>query len=78
MQKALSEMNLMLHMVLSDITGVTGLKIIRSIVAGERDPARLAAYRDYRCKVSLGEIIAALTGTYRTEHLFALKQHFAA
>jgi transposase len=78
MQKALIEMNLMLQMVLSDITGVTGLKIIRSILDGERDPATLAAHRDYRCKASLKDIIAALTGNYRAEHLFALKQNFEA
>jgi transposase len=78
MQKALTEMNLMLHVVLSDITGTTGLKIIRSILAGERDPARLAAHRDHRCKASVREIIAALTANYRAEHLFALKQNFEA
>ena len=78
MQKALTEMNLMLHVVLSDITGTSGLKIIRGILDGERDPAHLAAYRDYRCQASLQEIIAALTGNYRAEHLFALKQNFAA
>jgi transposase len=78
MQQALTQMNLMLHLVLSDITGTTGLKIVRSILAGERDPARLAVHRDYRCHASLQEIIAALTGHYRTEHLFTLKQHFEA
>ena len=78
MQKALTQMNLMLHTVLSDLTGVTGLKIIRSILAGERDPKRLAAHRDHRCQASLEEIIAALTGNYREEHLFALRQNFEA
>jgi len=78
MQKALTEMNLKLHTVLTDITGHTGLKIVRSIVAGERDPERLAAYRDPRCHASHGEIVAALTGNYRAEHLFALKQNLAA
>jgi transposase len=78
MQKALTEMNLMLHVVLSDLTGVTGLKMLRSILEGERDPVRLAAHRDSRCHASRQEIIAALTGNYRTEHLFALKQNFAA
>jgi transposase len=78
MHKALTEMNLMLHVVLSDITGVTGLKIIRSILEGERDPAALAVHRDYRCKASVKDIIAALTGNYRAEHLFALKQNFEA
>ncbi len=78
MQKALTEMNLLLHVVLTDITGVTGLKIVRSILDGERDPARLATHRDHRCKASPKEIMAALTGNYRAEHLFALRQNFAA
>jgi transposase len=76
MQKSLTQMNLMLHLVLSDITGTTGLKIVRSILEGERDPARLAAHRDRRCHASIEEIIAALTGNYRAEHLFTLKQNF--
>jgi transposase len=78
MQKSLTQMNLMLHLVLSDITGATGLKIVRSILDGERDPARLAAHRDRRCHASIQEIIAALTGNYRAEHLFTLKQNFNA
>jgi transposase len=78
MQKALTQMNLMLHLVLSDITGASGLKIVRSILAGERDPGRLAAHRDHRCHASTQEIIAALTGNYRAEHLFTLKQNFDA
>ena len=78
MQKALTEMNVMLHVVVSDITGQTGLRIVRSILAGERDPERLAQHRDHRCRASHAEIVAALTGNYRAEHLFALKQNFAA
>jgi transposase len=78
MQKALTQMNVMLHVVVTDITGETGLKILRNILAGERDPERLAAHRNYRCHASTAEIIAALTGNYRAEHLFALKQNFAA
>jgi transposase len=78
MQKALTEMNLKLHTVLSDLTGRTGLAIIRSILKGERDPKRLATHRDPRCHASHAEIVAALTGNYRAEHLFALKQNFAA
>jgi transposase len=78
MQKALTQMNLMLHLVLSDLTGATGLKIVRSILAGERDPVRLSAHRDRRCHASPQEIIAALTGHYRAEHLFTLKQNFDA
>ena len=78
MQKALTEMNLMLHTVVTDITGVTGLKILRDILAGVRDPQRLALHRDHRCHATAAELVAALTGNYRAEHLFALKQNFAA
>jgi transposase len=77
MQKALTQMNLQLHHVISDVTGDTGdtgMKIIRSIVKGERDPAILAEHRDRRCKSSISDIKSALTGNYRAEHLFALKQ----
>lgn len=74
MQKALTHMNLQLHHVVSDITGVTGMKIIRSIVAGERDPDVLAAMRDVRCRESVGTIRAALVGNYQPEHIFALAQ----
>jgi transposase len=78
MQKALTQMNLMLHVVVTDITGAPGLRIIGAILAGQRDPALLAAHRDYRCHASVQEIVAALTGNYRAEHLFALKQNFEA
>jgi transposase len=74
MQKALMQMNLQLHHVVSDITGATGMKIIRSIINGERSPRKLASYRDVRCKKSEETIAAALTGNYRPEHVFALKQ----
>jgi len=74
MQKALSQMNLQLHHVLSDITGETGMKIIRAIVAGERDPKILANFRDYRCKNPLEIIEKSLMGHYREEHVFALAQ----
>lgn len=74
MQKALMEMNLQLHHVVSDITGATGMKIIRAIVSGERDPDRLAGYRDVRCKSSPETIRAALIGNDRAEHVFALAQ----
>ncbi len=77
MQKALQQMNLQLTQVLSDISGVTGLQIIRAIVAGERDPLRLAQLRDKRCKHPRAEIAKALSGNYRAEHLFALKQALA-
>ncbi len=77
MQKALDEMNLQLHRVLSDITGKTGMSIIRSIVAGERDPDKLAKFRDPRVKRSEEEIAAALNGNYRSELLFVLQQELA-
>jgi hypothetical protein len=75
MQKALVQMNLQLPLVVSDITGVTGLRILRDIVAGHRDPVQLAEHRDYRCRTSKTEIIAALTGHYRPEHVFVLQQN---
>jgi transposase len=74
MQKALSQMNVQLNNVLSDITGDTGMRIIRAIAEGERDPKLLASYRDKRCKNSLDVIEKSLTGHYREEHVFALKQ----
>jgi len=74
MQKAMSQMNIQLHNVISDITGETGLKIICAIVGGERDPKVLATYRDRRCKNSLKIIQDSLTGSYREEHIFTLKQ----
>jgi transposase len=77
MQKALTEMNLQLHHVVTDITGATGLRIIRTILAGERDPKVLARLRDYRCHSSAETIEKALTGSYRAEHLFALEQALA-
>jgi transposase len=77
MQKALQQMNLQLHHVLSDITGTTGLLILRAIVAGERDPLTLARLRHPACKSSQQTIAKALTGNWRDEHLFALKQSLA-
>ena len=74
MQKALTEMNVRLDTVISDITGVTGLRILRAIIDGERDPDRLAALRDGRIRASLDRIAAALQGTWRGEHVFALTQ----
>jgi hypothetical protein len=70
-------MNIQLSQALSDLTGLTGQRIIRAIVAGERDPQRLAALRNYRCKKAADEIAMALTGTWRTEHLFVLTQALA-
>lgn len=77
MQKALLQMNLQLSQALSDVTGETGQRIIRAIVAGERDPHKLAALRNYRCKKEQAEIAQALTGTWREEHLFVLRQSLA-
>lgn len=77
MQKALTQMNLQLNLVLSDITGVTGQAIIRAIVAGERDPSRLAEFRASNCRASLQQIIKALTGTWQVEQLFILRQALA-
>jgi transposase len=74
MQKALMEMNLQLHHVVSDITGATGMCIIRAIVAGERNPDVLATCRDVRCHSSTETIRAALVGNDRHEHVFALSQ----
>jgi len=74
MQKALQQMNLLLHNVVSDITGVTGMKIIKAILAGERDPRVLARNRDERCHHSAATIAKSLVGNYREEHLFALGQ----
>ena len=74
MQKALMQMNLQLHHVVSDITGVTGMTIIRAIVAGERDPNVLASHRDRRCHASVEMVCQALVGNYREEHVFALTQ----
>ena len=77
MQKALTQMNIKLQQVVSDITGVTGLAIIRAILAGERDPEQLAQLRDYRCKHAEATIARALQGNWRDEHLFALAQAVA-
>ena len=77
MQKALTFMNRQLHHVVQDITGATGMKIIRAIVAGERDAHVLAKFRDIRCKSSEETICSALVGNYQAEHVFALTQSLA-
>ncbi|WP_375319089.1 IS110 family transposase [Candidatus Tisiphia endosymbiont of Oplodontha viridula] len=74
MQKALNEMNIQLHHVISDITGVTGMNIIKAIIVGERDANKLAEFRDYRIKSDEKTIVKALEGDYRKEHLIVLKQ----
>lgn len=77
MQKALLQMNVQLSQAVTDITGLTGQKIVRAILAGERDSQTLAAMREPGCKKSEEEIGKALTGTWREEHLFVLKQSMA-
>lgn len=74
MQKSLMQMNVQLHHVVSDVTGITGMTIIRAILEGERTPSKLAEFRDVRCKASVKTIAEAFTGNYRDEHVFALRQ----
>lgn len=74
MQKSMVLMNLQLHHVISDVTGVTGIAILRDITLGQTDPAVLARHRHPRCKATEEEIAASLTGHYRAEHLFVLRQ----
>jgi transposase len=76
MQKALTEMNVQLHKVITDITGITGMAIITAILQGERDPDKLAALRDSRTKNDSATIAQALRGDWREEHLFTLSQEF--
>lgn len=77
-QKALNLMNVKLHLVLSDIVGVSGLRIIRAILDGKHTPSDLAALREPACQASEEEFVNALRGNYRREHLFALKQALAS
>jgi transposase len=74
MHKALQQMNLRLDKVVSDLTGQTGLRIIKAVLHGERDVQRLGEMRDHRCHASAEEIAQSLVGNYRVEHLFSLKQ----
>jgi len=74
MQKALTQMNLLLHNVVTDITGATGMRIIKAILSGERDPEALASMRDPRCRNTQSTIARSLKGNYRPEHLFSLQQ----
>jgi transposase len=78
MQKALDQMNIQLHHVISDITGVTGMAIIDAILDGERDPHKLARLRDPRIKASEQTVAESLVGDYRAEHLFVLRQSLKA
>ncbi len=73
-QKALTQMNLQIHNVISNITGVTGLAVIDAILAGERNPDRLADLKNSRIKADRQTIVKSLTGDYRSEHIFTLKQ----
>lgn len=77
MQKALTHMNIQLHHVVADITGATGMKIIRAIVDGERSPEVLAEMRDIRCKSDIATIQNSLIGNYQPQHVFALTQALA-
>jgi len=74
MQKALAQMNVQLHNVVTDITGLTGMRIIKAILGGEHNPKVLAAMRDKRCKNNEATIASSLKGNYRPEHLFSLRQ----
>src|SRR5881409_3562770 len=78
MQKTLDQMNLQIHHVISDITGVTGLAIIDAVLAGERNPHVLAKLRDWRIRASEETIAKSLVGDYRSEHLFTLRQSLKA
>jgi hypothetical protein len=78
MQKALTQMNLQIHHVLSDITGISGMAIVEAIVAGQRDPSQLASLRHAKVHADRQTVIKSLTGNYRPEHLFTLKQSLAA
>ncbi len=75
MQKALDHMNVQVHHAVTDLTGVTGMKILRALVSGERDPHQLAQFRDCRCRKSEAEIAQHLKGTWSDEHLFNLERH---
>ena len=74
MQKSLTQMNLQIHHVISEITGVTGLAIVDAIIAGQRDPAVLAQLRDHRIRAPEEVVQKSLVGNWREEHLFTLRQ----
>lgn len=76
MQKALTKMNLLLHNVIDDITGKTGLLIIQAILSGETDPNKLATYRDPRIKKSQEEIAESLTGFYKSDQLYLSQSNY--
>ncbi len=74
MQKSLDQMNVRVHRAVSDIDGLTGMAILRAIVDGERDARNLAKLRDRRCRKSEEEIAEQLSGHWREDHLFSLRQ----
>lgn len=76
MQKALTQMNVQLHKVISDIVGETGRAIIEAIISGERDSKKLAQLKNWRIKKSTAEIAKALEGNWRKELVFCLKQEY--
>src|SRR5215470_11513944 len=78
MHKSMDQMNLQIHHVISDITGVTGLAIVDAIVAGNTNPEELVKLRDYRIKASVETVTKSLVGDYRPEHIFTLKQSLTA
>jgi hypothetical protein len=78
MQKALTQMNVQIHHVLSDITGQSGLAILDALIAGERNPVVLAQLRHSRVQASEEEVVKSLVGDYRREHLFTLRQSLEA
>lgn len=77
LHKALTQMNIQIHHVISDLTGDTGLAILEAILAGERDPQSLAALKNYRIKASRDVIAKSLQGDWRAEHLLALRQSYS-
>src|SRR3979411_768992 len=74
MQKSLDQMNVRVHRAVSDLNGVTGMAMVRAIAAGERDAQKLAQLRDRRCRQSEQEIAEQLSGHWREDHLFSLRQ----
>jgi transposase len=78
MHKALTQMNLQIHHVLSDVTGISGMAILEAIVAGQRDPLQLAGLCHAKVHADRQTVVKSLTGNYRPEHLFTLKQSLAA
>jgi transposase len=77
MHKCLDQMNVRVHHAVKDTQGVTGMAMLRAIVGGERDPRNLAKLRDPGCQKSEAEMVELLTGNWRSDHVFNLKQHMA-